>query len=275
MASGTNSNLQARYEADEETVFRVLNREDPIAALDALVSALDLPDEEWPVSSTAIAIDTNVFLRMASHKNGEDMIDYLVSEHESPVILPGQAITEFWNNQLAAVETVAKGLENDFDKFKKGVQAINDEFATFSDAIIEILEEFRNKHGHVYDAGSVHRTRNLLDALRQRAIVPFVNRTRFQTLADHRRRTKTPPGFEDARDGDFFVWADFLLGLKIANSDGVKYEKVAFITNERKKDWMRYDVAHPILTAEAMAVSGVSFAIWSLDKLAERIDAND
>ena len=79
------------------------------------------PEEyEYRMSSTAIAIDTNVFLRMAGHKHREDMIDYLVSQHEAPIILPGQVIQEFWNNHLGAVDTVAKRLQNDFEKFKNG-----------------------------------------------------------------------------------------------------------------------------------------------------------
>jgi hypothetical protein len=273
VASGTTSEKETQKNDDQDAVFRVLNRETPIAALDALVGALDPADEDWPVSSLAIAIDTNVFLRMAVHSDSEDIIDYLVTKHLAPIILPGQAIQEFWNNQLVAVDTVAKGLKKDFEKFKKSVQSIDDDFGNFSQDIEDLLDKFQNEHGHVYDAATVHKTRSLLDALRDRALVPFVNRSRFQVLADHRHRTKTPPGFEDLRNGDFFVWADFLLGLKQAHAEGSEYEHSVLITNEKKVDWIRNGVAHPVLTAEATAVGGVPFAIWSLDKLAASISA--
>lgn len=273
MTFGTDSGARAQHEDGQDAVFRVLNREVPIAALDALVAALDPSEEEWPVSSTAIALDTNVLLRLAGHRNGEDIIDYLVSEHEAPIVLPGQVITEFWNNQLAAVETIAEGLKTDFNRFKRRVQGIDEEFKRFCDDIKEILENFENEHGNVYSGATVRRTRSLLNSVQERAIVPFVNRIRFEELAKHRYRTKTPPGFEDARHSDFFVWADFLLGLSIACSRDVRYERAVFVTNEKKTDWIRTDIAHPVLTAEARAVSGGPFAIWSLDKLAKRIES--
>ena len=273
MKFGTSSDPKPLNEDSQTAVFRILNRESHIEALDALVAALDPPVNNGPVSSAAIAIDTNVFLRIASHSRSEDIIDYLVSNHKAPIILPGQVIQEFWNNQLAAVDTVAKKLSNDFNNFKKSVQSINDEFGSFSEEIGSLLDNFHDIHGHVYEAETVIKTRKMLDALRGRALVPFVNRTRFQALADHRHQTKTPPGFQDARNGDFFVWADFLLGLRVANAEGFKYEHSVFVTNEKKVDWIRNSVAHPVLSAEAAAVSGVSFTIWSLDQLAENISS--
>ena len=273
MKFGIIRDSEALEENSEDAVFRVLNREIQIEVLDALVSALDPPETDCLVPSTAIAIDTNVLLRMAGHRGSEDIVDYLVTKHDGPIILPGQTIQEFWNNQLMAVDTVAKNLRRDFEKFRGRVQSISDDFGSFSDDIGTLLEDFHNEHGHIYDRATVHKTRTLLDTLRARAIVPFVNRTRFQALADHRKRTKTPPGFEDSRNGDFFVWADFLLGLRLAQTEGAKYKRSVFVTNETKVDWIRNRVAHPVLTAEAMAVSGVSFAIWSLDMLAESINS--
>ncbi|MCY4004162.1 MAG: PIN domain-containing protein [Rhodospirillales bacterium] len=273
VTSGTDRDPEVQHENGQETVFRVLNREVSIAALGALIAALEPLEEEWPVSSTAIALDTNVFLRLAGHKRSEDIVDYLVSKHEAPIVIPGQVITEFWNNQLAIVQTVAEGLKKEFDRFKKSVQAIDEEFKMFSDEIEHTLEKFQSEHDHIYSVPTVHRTRRLLESVQGKAIVPFVNRTRFQSLAEHRYRTKTPPGFMDEGHGDFFVWADFLLGLRLAISKDMGFERAAFVTNEKKVDWSRRDVAHPVLVAEAWAVSGGPFAIWSLDKLAEKISS--
>ena len=273
MTSGTVSNGRHLHVEGQEDVYRVLNREVRVAALQALVAALEPSKEEWEVTSAAIGLDTNVILRLVGHRGGEDVVDYLVAKHGGPIILPGQTVTEFWNNQMAAVETVAGGLRGDLSKLRQRLVGMEEQFRGVIDDVEGVVERFQEEHGHVYGGETVHRTRRLLGSLQGRAIVPFVNRTRFQRLAEHRHRTKTPPGFEDSRLSDFFVWADFLLGLSVAGTRGAKYSKAVFVTNERKVDWIRNHVAHPVLAAEARAVSGRPFAIWSVDKLAERIGA--
>ena len=270
MTSGSISGLRPQHENGEEAVFRVLNRDEPVLALDSLIAALEPPEKDWSVSGTVVALDTNVILRLQGHAKSEDIVDYLVSKHDAPIILPGQVLTEFWNN-LAAVNTIAKELKGDFTKFEKRVQGLDKRFRKFSKDLEKTLGDFQNEFGSVYGAEAVRKTGSLLQSIQGRAIVPFVSRVRFQQLAEHRRNTQTPPGFEDVRHGDFFVWSDFLLGLMIACSSGKTYERTVFVTNEKKKDWVRNDVAHPVLTAEAKAVSGLPFAIWSLDTLADRL----
>ncbi len=273
MTSGTVSGRRRLREEDQEGVYRVLNREVRVPALEALVAALEPPKEEWEVTGAAIALDTNVVLRLAGHRGSEDIADYLISKHQGPIILPGQTITEFWNNQMAAVETVAGGLVGDLGRLRQRLTGLEEEFGDVLSDLDGVVERFQGEHGHVYSAATVHRTRRLLGAFQERAIVPFVTRTRFQPLAEHRYQTKTPPGFADSRIGDFFVWADFLLGLSVAWSRGMRYRTAVFVTNDKKVDWIRNGVAHPVLVAEARAVGGGPFAIWSVETLAEKISS--
>ena len=92
-------------------------------------------------------------------------------------------------------------------------------------------------------------------------------------MSSQRKTTRTPPGFKDEGDGDFFVWADFLLGLLSAANvpDAAIVQHVIFVTEDKKADWSLDGTAHPILTAEVKALTNASFEIWSLDKLATTI----
>jgi hypothetical protein len=88
-----------------------------------------------------------------------------------------------------------------------------------------------------------------------------------------RKKTKTPPGFRDDDDGDFFIWVDFLTGLLNARAAGESYGRVALVSLERKVDWSRAGMAHPILVAEVRALLNVPFEIWTIDRLAAEIAA--
>jgi hypothetical protein len=43
------------------------------------------------------------------------------------------------------------------------------------------------------------------------------------------------------------------------------------VTDDRKIDWSRSGMAHPILVDEVKALVGVPFEIWNLEKLADEI----
>jgi hypothetical protein len=92
--------------ADERRLIDVLDRQIPCEVLNSLVSALQQAPPSLSLDDTAIALDANAFLRIPAHAKAEDMIDFLSRAHTGPLIIPGQAIQEFWNNQLQAVDTV-------------------------------------------------------------------------------------------------------------------------------------------------------------------------
>jgi hypothetical protein len=112
----------------------------------------------------------------------------------------------------------------------------------------------------------------LLKALSEVAIVAYAPRRRFASIAEIRRATKTPPGFEDAGHGDFFIWADSLLGLLEARDIGKAFSSFHLVTDDRKKDWCKGKVAHPILCAEASKLLGVDLYVTTLEELSHAIE---
>lgn len=251
-----------------------LDREASIDALPALIDAIDGGNQTEAFQNAAIGIDSSAFLRIANHPKGEDLIDYFGATHSCPLILPGQTVQEFWNNELSAVDTVAKTLAGSFDRFKKDLDKLDSDFGDLRGSLENALNSFRDNHGAVYSEATVRKTLSLLNALQAKARVPFAPRTAFRPLAEQRQMTKTPPGFKDPGDGDFFVWVDFLLGLKQAQNAGEAFEKAILLTNDTKPDWSRPGATHPILVAEAHAIVGVPFETWTLKKFADKLLAS-
>jgi hypothetical protein len=117
----TNPRLRLSDQADDATLQAILLTAEPpnnvgeegsVSQLHALVHALRPATHAAPLARTAIGLDSSVFLRISGHAKSVDIIDYLNSAHSAPLILPGQAIQEFRNNQLQAVDTVASGLRS-------------------------------------------------------------------------------------------------------------------------------------------------------------------
>lgn len=256
---------------EQKALIRVLDRQTTINSLDALVHTMRPEQREIPLERTAIALDANVFLRLSNHPKSVDIIDYLSAAHSAPLILPGQAIQEFWNNQLQAVDTVTSGLRKKFEALKADFGKVDKNFGDYAAQIDELFSKFTAEHGHVYDEQTVGRTLGLLEMLQKRALVPYAPRLQFHGIAAQRKKTKTPPGFKDDGDGDFFIWVDFLTGLQKAQSDGIAFELAVLLSHDQKIDWSRAGMAHPILVAEAKALVGVPFEIWTIDRLAKEI----
>ena len=255
-----------------EELLSVFNRRTNIDALRALVDALDPKQAEVSLSNTALGLDANVFLRLADHNKSALVVDYLSGIHKAPLILPGQAVQEFWNNQTEAVATVSKKLESNFKNFKNAVESIDDDFGEYLAKIETLLSEFSSEHGSVYEEATVKKTALVMDNLQASAVATFCPRIPLLELAAHRNKTKTPPGFKDSGDGDFFIWADFLYGLRNMQHQGMKFDRAVLVTNDTKKDWSRDGVAHPILAAEAYALLEVPFETWTLKQLIEEIE---
>lgn len=218
MPSGTNGTNAIDTALLEASLIGVLDRQTAFGALDALVNALSPAASVIPIEQTAIGLDATVFLRLSTHRRSVDIIDYLSSRHLAPLILPGQAIQEFWNNQLQVVYTIAASVRRKFNDLKEDVQKLDPAFGEYATQFGDLLDKFSTEYGHVYDEGTVRQTLAFLEMLRNRASLPYARRARFQDIAAHRKRTKTPPGFRDDGDGDFFIWVDFLTGLQHAQA---------------------------------------------------------
>ncbi len=76
-----------------EKLNSVLHRKLEINSLGSLmISVTAKQKEEKDLNETAIAIDSSAFLRMSKISRSEDVIDYMLSQHKAPLILPGQVI---------------------------------------------------------------------------------------------------------------------------------------------------------------------------------------
>ena len=255
-----------------ENIIELFERRRQVDGLSALINALSSSGGAADLGSTAIAIDANVFMRVSTHSKSTLIIDYLASQHSAPLVLPGQAVQEFWNNQIDAVDTVATKLKRSFENLKAQIDKVPDDLSDFTSKMNALLDEFSEKHGYIYEGATVSKTSDFLEILREKAVVPYCPRPMLHNIAAHRKSTKTPPGFKDLGDGDFFIWADLLFGLRKLQLDGGEFSHVVLVTNDTKKDWSREGKAHPILTAEIFALLNATFETWTLEKLIEEIE---
>lgn len=261
-------------ETEEQALLTVLDRGAPLEALAALEYSLSTSPpgrNGLSLNETAIALDTNVLLTLASHRKSAEVIDYLSGRHIAPLVLPGQVIQEFWNNHVGSLMTVASQVEKKLIDLKKSIERL-DPNSQLADAIAGMQEKLRTDYNYLYDAGLVSKTKTMLSSLSSKAIVPFARRSIFVGAAELRKRTKTPPGFRDDGHGDFYVWVDLLTGLQKARAFGSTFAQVAVITNDEKPDWVRNGMAHPILSSEVRSLFNVPLEIWKLDRLVEEVD---
>ena len=267
---GTKSNKKM-----EERLVGLLDRVEEIDSLAALIAAIGSNAKRFEkLRSSAIGIDSSVLLRLGGSRDTADITDYLASQHEAPIILPGQTIQEFWNNHLGAVDTISVAVTKKFDEIKKETDKLGVTFGDFFTKMSALINDFYSEYGYIYSEATVRTTLSMLQTLKSKAIVPYVQRVRFKQIAEQRKRLKTPPGFKDDGDGDFYVWADFLLGLIQAKDRGKHFDHVVLLTHDKKTDWSRNGIAHPVLAAEVYSLVGTSFELWNIKELAEAIKSS-
>jgi hypothetical protein len=255
---------------DIEQVWATLDRALTLDAIGALANAAFGGD---PVlhsaddTKVAIGFDTNVILRLGD-KSRTDVVDYLGSRTDAPMILPGQVIQEFWNNRLTAIETHAKSVREKFQALSDDVKKLGPEFGSFPEQFRSEEQDFATDYSFVLDPSALGRLQAVFKTLETKAILAYVPRAGFLVLADARDRTRTPPGFKDpGQHGDFFVWADYLLGLHLARTHGQTFDLAVFVTQDSKPDWSLRGRAHPVLAAEVRALVDVPFEIWDITML--------
>lgn len=260
--------------AETECVIRVcklLNRETDVSALSALSAALKFELQTCNLAETVIAFDANVVLRLSKHPKCDDIVDYLRTNFPGRLILPGQVIQEFWNNQFLAVDSVSALVQKKFKELNETIGDFDERFGPYADRFQELLEEFNHDYGYIFDDNTARKTKLFIDLLLEKAHVSFVPRSLIAQAAEVRKRSKTPPGFKDAGDGDFFVWADLLLSLAQLAQEGVVYKRVTLVTLDKKIDWSRGGIPHPILSAEIQAICGAEFETITVETLAKRL----
>ena len=260
-----------RYTQCHAEVCALLNRDFSIDPLLSLTNAMRFELDSAVLSETVIAFDANVLLRLSSHARSEDIVDYLRTAFPGRIILPGQVVQEFWNNQFQAVATVSASVRKKLDELATLVESIDSRYGEFHGRFTQLVDEFRDSYGYVFDENLTRKTKSLVELLQEKASVPYMPRNMLAATAMFRKRTKTPPGFKDDADGDFYVWSDLLLGIAYFKRSSVRISRVTLVTLEKKIDWSREGVPHPILSAEIKAMCDAKFETLTVDGLARRL----
>lgn len=257
-----------------DSLSKVIDREihiDPIEAVHSLMSGGGKLSEHVPLHEIAFGFDANAFLQIPRSKKFADIIDYFDGMHRAPIVLPGQVIQEFWNNQYVALHNTSSSIKNKLDQLEVEMKRVDPRFGEFSGKFKDLLDSMTEEFGYLKDPKIMENIATFCKLLLRHSSRKYVVRSRFHEIAIHRKNTRTPPGFKDDGDGDFFVWLDFLYNLAYCKGGGSKFDHCILITDDKKIDWSLNGMAHPILVAEAKAMLGVNFEIWSLAKLEERV----
>lgn len=220
----------------------------------------------------AVGFDTNVLkeYRRDGALNAEaDLLQ--LNDLAITTILPGQVLTEFWNNHRIFTEASLKDGKTQAEKLKKLIQdyGLDDELNIDFDRVISAINNLIKPAGGDDSTVSLSKSEQLSDVFTDNCSVPFVSRENFYTLAQARLNSKAPPGFDDLLDkkyalGDFFVWADLLLGFRSSDLhiDPTDERRHAiFVTNEKKDDWLSGGKLHPVLQRECFIYTGLQLTV--------------
>jgi hypothetical protein len=226
------------------------------------------PSDDLDLGSAPIGLDANVVIRISQHRK-TDVIDFLGSKHSGPLVLPGQAVHEIWNNFDSFTSAFADDLEKKLGDLASVIeQSDASSFGSDLDAVKEEVGTFVASHPKTRVKQSYSHLESVFRMLESRATTHYVPREEFFTLADIRFRTKTPPGYKDPGQlGDFYIWSDFLYGLFDSVDQKAPPKAVVFVTNDQKKDWVVDRQPHPLLRAEVLQLVGAELVIWSLEEL--------
>lgn len=254
------------------TLQQVISRSRSVPLMRSVQSAIG-DDEERDFSAlktAAVCLDTNLLFKALASNKRDDIIDYFRARHAGPLIVSAQTIQEFWNNYHNVLDTITKGVENKLVDLERSLNSLDGAFADYKVRISAILEDFKHDNEHLFARDLKRHVLAFMALLDEKGIEAEAPRHMFYDEAVRRKAAKTPPGFKDSGDGDFWVWLDFLYGLLLVNSrenGSIEFTKAILITADRKSDWVKGNVAHPVLVAEAKEIAQVPFEIWSLSDL--------
>jgi hypothetical protein len=241
----------------------------------AVVSQLQNPPAFDAIA--AVGLDTNALKRLRRDtRAASEVLAYFESE-QIPVIIPGQAAQEFWNNH-GAVASDLGAVVAEIAKLQKRVNRINsspeinskiDAIGRDISGISQDLQDLSNPH-------ILAESLTLWASLIEVADFPFVPRGVFSPIGRDRFDSQTPPGFEDSDKssnqlGDFFVWADFLFGILESTEATTREGTLILVSDDRKPDWITSERTHPVLIGEALDLTKKQFEIMSTDQLVEKV----
>jgi PIN like domain len=254
-----------------ESVFR---RDSPISALAHLRDGLvPVPADQFAFRDAIICIDTAGLINLSKHKSVATVLDYFQSRHPIKLMVSAQTVLEFWNSHISAFETISASLTKRIADLEREIEKIDGSMGIFRDEFKGLVARFNEEYGHLHDANSRAKLTALATQLPECAEVFEAPRIRFALYAAYRKATKTPPGFKDTGDGDFFVWVDNLFGLLTVKSRGAAFRSAVMVTDDKKSDWSKGGVAHPLLVAEVRSCVDVPFACWGVERLVAAVQS--
>lgn len=260
--------MNKEYNRNFQKILSVLGRSNsvnPMRAFDSILVQGQRPISD--ISNTAIGFDANSILRLATHKKMDDILD-IIQVKNILCVVPEQALQEFWNNELAVADSVNRKIKIKLDELKKYLSE-SGVYETDEIKNIEIeLNKLEANHGYLMDPKYREKTKNVFEFLSSQATVVTTPREKLVEIANLRKKSKTPPGFKDDGYGDFFCWVDLIFALMI-NKKKYSFESVLWVTSDKKMDWSRESIPHPILIAEMKTLVGANLYTCDLDKLAE------
>ena len=174
-----------------DSLVKLLDRETSILSLEALRVATLAPDGRGPIALDPVAIgfDTVAALRLTDSKRTE-VVDYLVSRHVGPIVLPGQVIQEFWKNSLAEIQTVGSAVLAKYQSVADQIRKAPIDTTAFSERFDELVQEFATTYGLTYDPNTEQRIAAVLDALERRQSSPTCLAASLLMLRKFERRLR-------------------------------------------------------------------------------------
>lgn len=245
------------------------------AVLRHLRAIIDHPQASpEPDAEIAFGFDASILLNVGKGRSGPDVVDYLGQRHTGPLIVPAQALMELWNGHVGGIHALGDELRQRFTELTQVLEELDPQYAHFRDESRRLLSDFEDRYGLIMEERTAGQLASLLDVFVARAVIPQLPGEPFSEIASRRQLRRIPPGFKDSTNGDFYIWAEFLLGLLSTRESGATFTKCVLVTDDRKPDWSSKGTTHPSLRAEVEALTGAEFETWSLDKLTRFVVAS-
>jgi len=232
-------------------------------------------EHRLPQSWAAIGFDTNGLkqLRRFDLMKRSSIFTYLQSK-SVPIILPVQAVQEYWNNhgiftKDVQLESDTRKLLRQFEKASGGqvASARYDAIATLLNQLAEEAADSQNPH-------LLKESIDLWESLLANSTLAHMPRHEILSIGEMHFASGIAPGFADGskganRLGDFFVWADFLMGLQMIGlgPNDSSNSLVVFVTDDEKRDWITSGVPHPTLLGEIYHLTGRPLSILTMNEL--------
>lgn len=234
---------------------------------------LDAHTVESISTIAAVGLDTNILKGLRRDSTFADGLFLRLKANKVALITPGQSLVEFWNNHHVFANDEWNSFRNDLGNLKKRIERGNllDFDAARVGEISRLVQEVSSDLHETKSPEYLATSRTLVQSMLETARVPQVSRVRFADVASARLSTKTPPGFADegskvAAAGDFFVWADFLLGCLCVEVEENR-DHFVWVTDDSKPDWKTGSSGHPSLLEEFRWVREARLTVLSLRDL--------